>query len=118
LQPVPSRSWNSRVNPPHSGETSMRHALAVIALGLFTAPLLTTSLSAQTIVYLNFDEQEDAEQLMDDGGLLVPTFTNRDPYTPGSTEVGPDLPPPYDNLNIRFEYKSTLFAGPAFGPTP
>jgi hypothetical protein len=98
----------------------MRHSLAVAAaFGILTAPLLMTNTQAQTIIYLNFDEQEDVEQLMDDGeGNLVPTFANRDPYTPGASEVGLNLPPPYDNLNISFEMKSTTFGGPAFGPTP
>jgi hypothetical protein len=98
----------------------MRHALAVAAaFGILTAPLLLANAQAQTIIYLNFDEQEDVEQLMDDGeGNFVPTFANRDPYTLGGSEVGLDLPAPYDNLNLRFEYKSMIFSGPYFGPTP
>jgi hypothetical protein len=98
----------------------MRHTIALAAaLGILTAPLLTSPLSAQTIIYLNFDEQDDVEQLVDDGeGNLVPTFVNRDPYVPGISEIGLNLPPPYDNLNLRFEMKATDFGGPAFGPTP
>jgi hypothetical protein len=93
----------------------MRHHFAVaLAFGL-----LTSSLSAQTIVYLNFDEQETVDQWTDDGeGNLFITFANRDPYTPGASEIGPTLPAPFHELNLRFEMKSTEFGGPAFGPTP
>ncbi len=98
----------------------MRHALVLAAaFGLLTAPLLVSPASAQTIIYLNFDEQEETDG---DG------IRDRDPYVLGSTEVGTNLPGQFGELNLQFEWKAGTpphaedveywISRPAIGPIP
>src|SRR5690606_14009957 len=77
---------------------AMRRALIVAtAFGLLTSPLLMAPAQAQTIIYLNFDEQE----VMDGEGIH-----DRDPYVLGDSEVGTNLPAPFHELNMQFEWKA------------
>jgi hypothetical protein len=82
----------------------MRKSLAVAAmLGLFAAPV-----SAQTIVYLNFDDQAD-------GALGA---ADHDPYALGAGEIGTVLPAPFDNLNLDFTIKVRGDNPPTIAATP